>query len=281
MEDFWAHHIAPSGQIGPNYWHYFAQRLTDLVAIPEDAVTLDIGTYDGNVLFKAMKRAGSRGYGVGIDIYGGGLKEGVDEAILHGMNNTAFAQMDAAHLGFPSETFHTVLANFVGWDDVFDFEQMRFTAPDLWTAEIMRVLKPGGWVGIGGWNDQSDIEWIVAAIRRYLPEHVAEIDGKSDRPMLSYGKESRGGMEIVLREGGFGNIQVHVETVEFVTPDEETWWRQMRQAAGDYFKQLPEENSDDLKRFRDQVFDDLQAFKSPEGICFTKTVQFAVGIKAP
>ncbi len=279
MEDFWAYCIDASGRPGPDYWHYFAQRLADLAAIPNDAAILDIGTYDGNVLFKAMERAGSRGLGVGADIYGGGLKDGVVEAAARRLKNVVFAQMDAAHLGFPAETFHTILANFMGWDDWFDFEQMTFTAPDLWAAEIMRVLKPGGQVGIGGWNNQSDIEWIVAQIRRYLPDRVAELDRKSNRLMVSYAKENPEGMEIVLREGGFIDVHVHVEAVEFVSPDEETWLRQMRQAANDYFKQIPEEDPDTLARFKEQVFADLQPFTSPEGIRFTKTVQFAFGTK--
>jgi hypothetical protein len=82
VEDFWARYIEPSGQLGPVYWHYFAERLADLVTIPEGAAVLEIGTYDGNVLLKAMKKAGVRGRGVGIDVYGGGLKDGIAEALV-------------------------------------------------------------------------------------------------------------------------------------------------------------------------------------------------------
>ena len=64
MENHWARCIEPSGQLAPNYWIFFAQRLADLAAIPKDAVVLDIGTYDGNVLFKAMTKAGAGGHGV-------------------------------------------------------------------------------------------------------------------------------------------------------------------------------------------------------------------------
>jgi SAM-dependent methyltransferase len=280
MKDFWARCIDASGRPGPNYWYYFAQRLADLATIPRGAAILDIGTYDGNVLFKAMKRAGSHGLGVGADIYGGGLKDGVAEAATCGLRNVAFARMDAAQLAFLAETFHIVLANFMGWDDWFDFERMRFIAPDPWAAEIMRVLKPGGQVGIGGWNDQSDIEWIVGQIRGYLPEYVAELDRKSSRLMLSYAKENSEGIEVVLREGGFHDIHMHVETVELVSPDEETWWRQMRQAASEYFEQIPEEGAEPLERFKEQVFANLQPFKSPEGIRFSKTVHFAFGTKS-
>ena len=37
MEDFWARYIKPSGQLGSDYWIYFAERLVDLATIPKDA----------------------------------------------------------------------------------------------------------------------------------------------------------------------------------------------------------------------------------------------------
>jgi len=197
----------------------------------------------------------------------------------NGLRNVAFAQMDAARLGFPSETFDVVLANFVGWDYCFDFERMAFTGPDLWGAEIRRVLKPGGQVGIGSWIEQRDIEWIVGAIRRYLPEHISELDSASGGRMLAYGKENPEGIETVLREGGFGNIHIHVETVEVISPDEETWWRQMKQAASDYFKHIPGQESDIGRWFKEQVFADLKPYRLPGGIYFSKTVQYGFGTK--
>jgi ubiquinone/menaquinone biosynthesis C-methylase UbiE len=270
LEDFWAYHIEPSGQPGPNYWHYFAERIADLATIPQGAAVLDIGTYDGNVLVRAMKKAGAHGYGMGIDIYGGGLKDGVTDATERGLGNVAFAQMDAAYLGFVPETCDTVLANFVGWDYCFDFDLMEFTAPDKRLAEIRRVLKPGGQVGIGFWVEQCDLEWIVEAFRRYLPQ----CEEKIGKRMLSYGKEDPQGYEVILRTGGFHNVRIDVETTTFFCPDTATWWRQMQQASGEYFKKMPE-----LEQFQEQVFADLQSFQSSRGICFDKTVGYAFGTK--
>jgi ubiquinone/menaquinone biosynthesis C-methylase UbiE len=270
LEEFWARYVDPSGQLGPNYWNYFAERVAALATIPEGAAVLDIGTYDGNVLFRAMKQAGARGYGIGIDVYGGGLEDGITEAIECGLGNVAFAQMDAAFLGFPSETYDSVLANFVGWDYCFDFDRMEFTAPDSRMAEIMRVLKPGGQVGIGFWIEQFDLEWIVDAFRRYLP-HCEEVVGNQ---MLSYGKENPQGYEAILRNSGFRRIRIHVETTTFVSPNATTWWRQMQQAANDYFEKMPE-----LERFKQQVIAELKEFQSPKGIHFDKTVAYAFGTK--
>ncbi|MCJ7700463.1 MAG: class I SAM-dependent methyltransferase, partial [Anaerolineales bacterium] len=84
MEEFWARIIEPSGQPGPNYWTFFAERLAYLATIPKGATILDIGTYDGNVLFKAMKVFGAQGYGVGVDIYYGGFQDGAAEVIQRG-----------------------------------------------------------------------------------------------------------------------------------------------------------------------------------------------------
>jgi len=270
MEDFWAHYLDPKGHLGPNYWEYFAERIIDLSAIPKGAAVLDVGTYDGNVLFKAMKKAGISGSGVGIDIYRGGFIEGVTEASLLELLNVDFIEMDAAFLGFPSETYDVVLGNFVGWDYCFDFSRMEFTSPDLRMAEIMRVLKPGGQVGLSFWIDQSDIEWIVETFSRYLPEN----DKLKDDPITSYGKENPEGYQVILRTGGFQNIQIHAETTSFTSPDTDTWWRQMRQAVSDYFQELPE-----LEGFKEQVLKDVIQFQSIQGIHFNKTVGYAFGIK--
>jgi ubiquinone/menaquinone biosynthesis C-methylase UbiE len=270
MEDFWARCIEPSGQPGPVYWNYFAERLADLATTPDGAAVLDVGTYDGNVLFKAMKRARARGYGVGIDIYSGGLRDGIAEALECGHRNVAFTQMDAASLGFPSGTYDSVLANFVGWDYCFDFDRMEFTAADSRMAEIQRVLKPGGQVGIGFWIAQRDIDWMAEAFRRYLPK-CEEATGER---MLSYGRENPQGYEAILRNSDFHNISIHVETTTFVSSDTSTWWRQMQQAACDYFEKMPE-----LEQFKEQVLADLKLFQSDGVIHFDKTVGYAFGTK--
>lgn len=271
MKDFWARYIEPSGQPGPDYWTYFAKRLVDLATIPEGAAVLDIGTYDGNVLLKAMKRTGAHGLGVGIDIYRGGLKDGITKAIECGLGNVVFAQMDAACLAFLSGTYDTVLANFVGWDYCFDFNRMEFIASDSRMAEIIRVLKPGGQVGVGFWIEQCDLEWLAEAFKRYLPKR----EEATGRLPVTYGKENSEGYEAVLRNSGFNNITIRVETTTFVTPNATTWWRQMKQAAREYFEKMPE-----MEQFKEQVFADLKQFQSTKGIHFDKIVGYAFGTKS-
>ena len=274
MLDIWARYVEPSGQPGPDYWRYFARRLADLASIPEGAAILDVGTYDGNVLFKAMKKAGAGCYGLGVDIDYDGLQEGLILMRDQPWRNVAFAQMDASCLALASEMFDVILANFVGWDDSFDFDRLAFIAPDMRITEIKRVLKPGGQVGLGFWVEQSDIDWFVEAFRTYLPEAASGVGGS----LLPYAKENPEGYEMILRSGGFQDICVHTETVTFVSPDEDTWWRQMHYAARKYFDQIPDAAQQEW--FRERVFADLQPLRSAQGIAFTKTVAFSFGTKS-
>jgi ubiquinone/menaquinone biosynthesis C-methylase UbiE len=270
MEEFWARFIEPSGQPGLNYWEYFAERLAQLSNIKKSSIILDIGTYDGNVLLKAMKKMGTYGYGIGIDIYNGGFKDGISDVKRQQMENCiAFVQTDANKLGFLSEKFDTVMANFVGWDDCFDFKRMEFKCLDTMMSEIRRVLRPGGQVGIGAWIEQSDIDWIVEAFKRYLPEY--------DKEIICYAKENPQGQKIILQNSGFENIRVHVETANFVLPDTEIWWRQMRQAVSDHFRQITDPNT--LQNFKERVLADLRESQISEGVEFMKTVSFAFGTK--
>jgi ubiquinone/menaquinone biosynthesis C-methylase UbiE len=270
MEEFWSYMPGPSGQPGPNYWTYFAERLAELAVIPSEAAVLDIGTFDGNVLFEAMKVIDAQGYGIGIDLDKDGFQSGVVESSQRGWKEkVSFLQMDANSLGFAPETFDTILANFVGWDDYYDFRRMEFINRDKMTLEIERVLRPGGQVGIGSWVEQSDLDWIGAAFKSYLPEVKQNIP--------CYAQENPVGYEVILQQGGFKNVRVFIEKADFVSPDAGTWWRQMELAASACFQQVTDANA--LESFKEQVFEDLREIEHPEGIRFSKTVLFAFGVK--
>lgn len=280
MANIWAFHIGPSGQPGPSYWDYFGARLIDLATIPKGAAILDIGTGGGSVLFPAAEKADD-GHAFGIDIASDWLREITTVTIKERcLTNVAVAQMDAARLGFQAATFDLVLSGFIGWDYCFDFERMVFTRPDTRIGEISRALKPGGQVGISSWVEQSDIEWLATAFQRHLPEYVAELEKTTKSRMALYSQETPEGFKKIMLSGGFRDIEICVETETFTTPDEETWWKQMDHAAWrDHFEALASAGLDRLQQFKEHVFEDLQEFKRPEGICFSKTVLLAFGIK--
>jgi ubiquinone/menaquinone biosynthesis C-methylase UbiE len=274
MQEIYVRLYKPSGQPGPDYWFYFADRLTQLASIQDEAVILDIGTFDGNVLFKAMNKVPDLDYAVGIDIDKDGFNAGISEANNSGRREkVGFVQMDSNALGFQPETFDNALANFLGFDDFYDFEQLEFKNSSKMMKEMIRILKPGGQVGIGSWVEQSDIDWIVEEFLNYFPD----ISASYGTGFSCYSKENPEGQKAILKNCGFEDIRVYVEKADFVSPELDTWWHQMERASGEYFLGVPDPEK--LDGFKEQVFADLEQFRCRQGIRFSKSVSFAFGTK--
>ena len=68
MTRIWSRPIGVSDLDGPDYWDYFGARLVERAAIFPGAWLLDVGCGTGTSLFPAAKKAGPRGFAVGIDI---------------------------------------------------------------------------------------------------------------------------------------------------------------------------------------------------------------------
>ena len=268
------------GPEGPNYWQFFGARLADLAEIPEGAAVLDIGTGSGSVLMPAVEKAGIHGLGIGVDIDFDWCKLALPE--IHRLNSrhTMLAQMDAAELGFKNGLFDHVLCGFVGWDYCFDFFEMEFTGPDTRLAECTRVLKDRGRVGISSWQSQEDLDWLGEQFQRCFPAYVADQEKEMGSVMTVYSKENTKGLEKILREGDYQDIEISAETAEFVSMNEEEWWRQVWGAGWwEHIDRMARMDADKLKQFKDQVFENLQQYKQIDGIHFSKTVLFAFGKK--
>lgn len=167
----------------------------------------------------------------------------------------------------------------MGWYDCFDFDRNEFTQPDKKAPEIHRVLREGGRLVCCSWEAQEDLAWMEDEILRYYPEILEDSEYLEQRPIgMAYEKPA--GYEIILGAAGFRDIDVHREKAEFVSTDEEEWWRQMNHVGWDSLIEKIEKNSpDQLQRVKEAIFNDIQPYKFPDGIHFTKSVFFVSGFK--
>ena len=186
------------------------------------------------------------------------------------LGNAIVCKMDANSMGFGDHSFDYVLAGFIAWDYCYDFFTSSFTAPDVRSMEIRRVLREGGHLLISSWERQDDIHWLEGQFERYLPEYVPERD--AGRPIV-YSRETPAGYQEILQRAGFNDIQVIRERVDFVSPDENTWWQMMTNVGWwKLFETIEADDEGKLENFKAHVFRGLQEFKAPDGIHFEKRV---------
>ena len=184
--------------------------------------------------------------------------------------------MDARSLGFQPGAFDIALSGFMGWYDCFDFARGRFIQPDTKTKGIWRVLKDGGRLAICSWDKQEDLGWMEAAFIRYMPAILDDREYIEQHP-IGMANETPDGYEIIFQEAGFRDIEISTETAEFVSTDEEEWWRQMYELG--WFTVIDKMDPAEVQRIKDAIFLDLQPFKQADGIHFQKTVFYVRGVR--
>lgn len=126
-----------SSLAGPIQFDAPARDLVELVGIAEGARVLDVGAGTGAVTVPAAAAAGRRGLTVGVDASSTMLQQ----LRAKGPYRAVVAQ--ALYLPFAPRVFDAVLAGFV----VSHF-------PDYAQAltELVRVLRPGGRLGLSAWD---------------------------------------------------------------------------------------------------------------------------------
>jgi SAM-dependent methyltransferase len=184
--------------------------------------------------------------------------------------------MNAKNLAFETGSFDITICGFMGWYDCFDFNQNQFTGPDTKSKEIWRTLKDGGRFVCCSWEEQDDLRWMEAAFVRHHPAILEDGEYLERRPIgMAYEKAE--GYEIILRDGGFKEIEAFKEEMVFVSTDEEEWWRQMQHVGwASIFEKI---EADQLESIKQAIFGELQPYKRAGGLHFPKRVFFVRCVK--
>lgn len=241
---------------GPHVLKYFGKRLAELAEIGTGATVLDLGMGRGSSLFPALKKVGSNGQIIGIDISDEMVRKTAVEIKGYNIKNASLIQTDAKTLVFKDKTFDVVLSGF------------SYTYSTL--EEVLRVLKEGGQFGLTTWDTLEDMEWMAAFLRRYIDSDSKKV----------YHQDTAEGLERLLRDAGFKNVKTVIEKEEFAYRDEEQWWEDMQDSGWrSHLEKIESMGPGKLEEFRKEAFKGLQAHKDADGIHFTVSVLFAFGTK--
>lgn len=242
-------------RIGPGYFTHFGRRLVEMVEIAPGSTLLDVATGRGAVLFPAARRVGPKGRVVGIDISPEMVRATATEALNEGLSNIDVCCMDAEALEFPDDSFDWVLSAFSLW---------FFSKPDRALAEFLRVLKPGGRLGITTWETNTQYpRGFVKMIQRYLPP-------QPDRAQAAARFDTPSELESAIEAAGFDAVDVRLEEAVLLFQNDEVLWSSLGQAgARRWLDMLGATETDRLKA---EIFESVRHVRQPNGV----PIQFRV-----
>ncbi|MBM7616184.1 class I SAM-dependent methyltransferase [Alkaliphilus hydrothermalis] len=254
--------------IGPNYFTYFGQKLVEYATIKEESTLLDVACGKGASLFPASHSVGEKGHIIGIDF----SQEMINETQLqiHKQNlcNAKLIQMDAELLDFPDNYFDNVLCGLA-----ITF----FSNPISSVEEMYRVLKDGGKLGLSTWKQREQRGVLDKAYSKAFPEiQQKKSVNVSSRPDFG----SIEGIERILKNAGFRNIDIIVEEKTFYYNNEEEWWQeQWTNATRGFFEHIDTIGPDALNKFKETAFNVINEHKDAQGIRFDAKVLISFGYK--
>jgi len=186
----------------------FAGRLLELLQPSPGSKLLDVGTGAGVVALQAGAWVGPEGRVTGSDVAMAMITQAKQAAAEQGITGATFCQMDAEQLDFPDASFDVATCAF----SLFQFSDMNRALAEMW-----RVLKPGGRLGLSNWGPGYFSP--VASLQRDLFREFGL------RPLLTNPIAFRpDALQALLREAAFTAVELTEEREEvwFESP-EEVW----------------------------------------------------------
>lgn len=253
--------VAPSySQVGPSRFAYIGRRLVEHLGIGEGARVLDVAAGRGANLFPAAEKAGASGYVKGIDLSEGMVRETSAELARRGISNAEIRQMDAEHLEFEDASFDYVTCGFA----IFLFPQ-----PDTALAEMRRVLRPGGIVGLSvAHNPDALSQWYGAHLTAYAERYGFPLRVGGNRLQFLSNTSH-------LERAGFHDVHIIQEHKTFVYASPQEWWDEKWTHGTRYsLEHMP---PDVLEQFQREVFAKLAEAQQPDGIHEEWRIHYHIG----
>jgi ubiquinone/menaquinone biosynthesis C-methylase UbiE len=253
-------------RVGPRFFSHFGQRLVECAGIARGNDVLDVAAGRGAVLFPAAERVGPGGRVVGVDLSEHMVRETSAEIARAGWRHVEMRRMDAEQLDFPDAAFDRVLSGFSLW---------FFPHPDAALREFIRVLKPGGVLGLSTWAEGDPAQVFARKLlRTFLPPGVSA--GTAAKPdAVRFNTPAQ--IETALQQTGFVNIRVTVEENDFVYRSGDDWWASLWSMGtrASLEKMSPEV----LEQAKLSGLQQVQAFRQADGIHIARRALIALGTK--
>lgn len=252
-------------RVGPRFFSHFGQRLVDCAALAPGSCVLDVAAGRGAVLFPTAERVVPGGRVVGIDLSEDMVRETNAEVASAGWRHVEMRRMDAEQLDFPDAAFDGVLCGFALW---------FFPNPDAALREFIRVLKPGGVLGLSTWSEGNPAQVFARKmLRPFLPPGVSA--GTTRQDAIQFNTPAQ--IQTAMQQAGFNNIRVSVEEIDFVYRDGHDWWASLWSMGTR--ASLEKLGPDVLEQAKSRGLQQVEAFRQADGIHIAHRALIGLGAK--
>jgi ubiquinone/menaquinone biosynthesis C-methylase UbiE len=241
----------------------YGARLLELLGPSPGSKLLDVGTGTGAVALQAPAWVGAAGQVTGSDVALAMVELAQHSASERGIRDIYFRQMDGEQLDFPDASFDAVTCAFA----LFQFPDMGQALAEMW-----RVLKPGGRLGLSNWGPGFFSP--VASLQRKV------FKAQGLRPLLTNPISLRpDALGAMLNVAGF-------TAVELLEEDDEVWFDDPAEAwafnldMGPFPVMLRQQLTDGQRQELEQRFaGSLQRLMTDRGIRCTFHLLYALAEK--
>lgn len=210
----------------------FGEKLVAWAGLSAGQAVLDVGTGRGAVISPALERIGPDGCISAIDISCEMIARTEADLRRRRIPNVTVAQMDAAALDLPADSFDAALSGFV----VHILPQ-----PARACSEIWRVLKPGGVFAFSVPGPAPGERW------RFYSDLIGEFHPHVD--VNQWSLEEPPPPESLLRNAGFVAIESTIAEVHVPVADAEAFWAsEMSHGMRGFVEALPVAMQREFKR---------------------------------
>lgn len=125
-------------------------RMLAGVALRPGEQVLDVACGTGLVTLQAAQAVGPQGRVIGVDLSARMVQAAEQRAQARGLHNASFARMDAEQLALADASVDVALCAL---------GLMYVPEPERAVKEMVRVLRPGGRVGLAVWGERERCGW--------------------------------------------------------------------------------------------------------------------------
>jgi ubiquinone/menaquinone biosynthesis C-methylase UbiE len=247
-------------RVGDSYHDRFGARLVTAAGVGVGDRVLDVACGRGAVLLPAAEAVGDAGSVVGVDLSPVMVLEARSATDAAGLDaRVDVREMDAERLEFAPGSFDIVLCSF---------GLVFFPRPAQAVEEFVRVVVPGGLVGVSSWGEEDE-RWA------WDDTLLAGLDVR--RRAVAFPFEQPAEIADLLIAAGLADVHTHLEHDDIVFASEDAWW----EWKWSYSIRGVLEQVDDATResYRLAAFEAMQPLRQSDGFPMRLTAIFAFGHK--